>query len=133
MSMLALNCGKTFSAEAQTFNAMAVTVILPPASSRFGREAGAQLFEFRDVGLVLLGDVRNRGPGFPQVLRRLAPHPAHGDALDFSKLGEVGQLRLRELSSLRRSGRCAEVSSDLACAFTSSSLMRPPGPLPLTS
>ena len=85
MSMLALNCGKTFSAEAQTFNAMAVTVILPPASSRFGREAGAQLLQFRDVGLVLLGDVRNGGPGFPQMLGGLAPHAAHGDAFDFSQ------------------------------------------------
>src|SRR5205807_2269962 len=33
---LALNCGNTLRAAAQTFSAMAVTVILPPASSALG-------------------------------------------------------------------------------------------------
>ena len=32
---------------------------------------------------------------------RLAPHAAHGDALDFPQLGEVGKLRLREMCALR--------------------------------
>ena len=112
--MLALNCGKIFSAEAQTFNAMAVTVILPPASCGFGRETGAQLFQFRDVGFVLLGDVRNGGPRFPEMLGRFAPHAAHGNALDFSEFGEIGKLRLRKIASWRGlAPHAAEASKDL--------------------
>ena len=79
-----------------------MTVILPPASSCFGRETGAQLFEFGDVSFIVLGDVGNRGPRLPQMLGGFAAHAANGNALDLSPLGEIRQFRLRELSAARR-------------------------------
>ncbi len=69
---------------------------------RLGRKTRAQLFQFGDVGLVLLGDVRDRGPGFPKMLGRLAPHTAHGDALHFPEFGEIGKRWLGEMTGLRR-------------------------------
>ena len=104
--MLALNCGKTFSAEAQTFSAMAVTVIFPPASSARGRKAGAQLLEFRDVGVVLLRNMRDRIPCFPHMLRSLAPHSTNGNALNLSPFAEVREHWLGHVRGRRwRGGR----------------------------
>src|SRR5271165_32629 len=65
-------------------------------------KAGAQLFEFGNVGAVVLRDVRNRVPGFGQMLGGLAANSAHRDALDLAPLGEVGQLRLSKMSGARR-------------------------------
>ena len=64
-------------------------------------KARPQLLEFGDVGVILLGDVGNGVPGFAQMLGRFPAHPAHGDALDFSPFGEVGQ---GGLGKARRSG-----------------------------
>ena len=97
--MLALNCGKTFSAEAQHFQRDRRHRHLAAGFFGFGREAGAQLLKFGDVGFVLLRDVRNRGPGLPKMLRGLAPHTTHGDAFHFSELGEIGKRRLREVAA----------------------------------
>ena len=76
MSIETLNCGNTFSAAATTLTAIAVTVRLPPAASACSRVALAQLLEPRDVGEVVLRDVRNRRPRHGSdaaaVLRRTA-------------------------------------------------------------
>ena len=74
-----------------------------------GSEARAQLLEFGDVGAVVLGDVRDRVPGFGQMLGSLAANSAHGDALDLAPLREIGKLRLGEVSGAR--WRCAAVAA----------------------
>src|SRR5580658_7780079 len=73
------------------------------ATSLFGfrSEAGTELFEFSDVGAVVLRYVRNRVPGFGQVLGSFAANAAHGDAFDFAPLGEVGKLRRNEVPGTR--------------------------------
>ncbi len=76
MSIEALNCGNAFSAEATTFSAIAVIVILPPAFSAFGSKAFAQLFQFGDIRLIELRNVRNHIPRQRQMLGCLAPHCA---------------------------------------------------------
>ena len=99
--MLALNCGKNFQGGSADFQRDGRHRHLAAGFLGFGRETSTQLLEFGDVGFVLLGDMGNRGPGFPKMLGRLAPHPAHGDALDFAQLGEIGKRRLHESDRLR--------------------------------
>ena len=105
MSMLALNCGKTFNAEAQTFNAMAVTVILPPASSALGANVARNCSSSVMSALsccVTCGIVVHASH---RCSRGLAAHAAHGDAFDLSPLGEIGQLGLREMRVAGPTGR----------------------------
>jgi hypothetical protein len=52
----------------------------------------------RDVGLVELGDVRNRVPGVREVLARPAPDARHRLALDGAPFREVGQRKDRGAS-----------------------------------
>ncbi len=67
---------------------------------------GAQLFEFGDVGAVVLGDMRNRVPGFRQMLGSFAANSAHGYAFDFAPLGEIRKLRLGKVTRARWRLRC---------------------------
>src|SRR5580658_6865216 len=60
------------------------------------------MLEFRDVGLIVLRDVWNRGPSLPQMFRGLAAHSADRDSLHLSPLGEIWQFWLSELGSARR-------------------------------
>ena len=54
----------------------------------------------------MLSDVRNRVPRFGEMLGSLAANSSHGNALDFAPFGEVGKLRLSEMSGAwRRLGR----------------------------
>src|SRR5712692_7547691 len=64
----------------------------------FGSETRSQLLEFRNVGAVMLCDVRNRVPCFGEMLCRLAPHSAHGNPLDLSPLAKIRQRRCGEVS-----------------------------------
>ena len=68
-----------------------------------GSETRPQVLEFRDVGAVMLRDVGDRVPGFGEMFGGFAANPAHGNALDFSPLGEIGQLGCDEMSGARRS------------------------------
>ena len=73
-----------------------------------GSEARAQLLEFGDVGAVVLRDVRNRVPGFGEMLGGFAANSAHGDALDLAPLGEIGKLAAEQ--SVRRAAGLARRS-----------------------
>src|SRR5207248_1499035 len=57
----------------------------------FGSEARAQLFEFSNVGAIMLRDMRNRIPGFGQMLGRLAANAAHRDMFNLSPFGKIGK------------------------------------------
>ena len=130
MSIDALNCGNTFSAAATTLTAIAVTVRLPPAASTCFAYCLRSSSSAGDVGEIVLRDVRNRRPRRAQVLGGLAPDRAHRLPLDLAPAREVGQ-RLR--AGAPPPPRAAPATSRFACAFTSSTEMRPPAPLPATS
>ena len=110
-----------------TLSAMAVMVSLPPAASGRLRVLLAELLELGDVGLVALRDVRDRGPCRRQPLRRFPADVAHRLHFDLAPLAEVGQ---------RRQPRTRPPPPSVihrAVEFTSSTEMRPPGPVPSTA
>ena len=59
-----------------------------------GCEARPQLLKLSDVGFIVLSDVRNAAPRFPQVLGRFSPDTSHRDALDVAPLREIWKRRL---------------------------------------
>src|ERR1700691_5440390 len=63
----------------------------------------------------MLGDMRNRVPGFGEMFRSFAANSSHGDAFNLSPLREVRQLGLDEMSGARRLLRCASLR--LQCGF----------------
>ncbi len=69
-----------------------------------GGEALAQLFQFGDVGQIVLGDVRDGIPGLGKVLGGLAADGAHRNLLDRPPLGKVRQLRRRMHESRSHGG-----------------------------
>ena len=76
------------------------------AAGFFGlwREASSQLLEFGDISFVVLSDVRNSAPCFPQVLGGFPPDTAHRYALDFPPFRKIGKLRLNHMGARRLRG-----------------------------
>ena len=111
-----------------------MTVSLPPARSACRRVLLAQLLERGDVGLVVLGDVRDDVPGVAEMLGGLAADVAERLALDLAPLREIG----KRLLLRGRAGRRAAADRPPTPApartnpWTSSTVMRPPGPVPVT-
>src|SRR5271165_4057789 len=81
------------------------------------------MLQLRDVGFIVLCDVRDCGPSLPQVFGGLPPYTTDRHALDLSPLGEIWQLRLSKLGSARRLCGCCSGSQQrlrmrLYVAFT---------------
>ena len=66
------------------------------------KDGGAELFQFGDVGTVLLSDVRNRVPRLAKVLGSLAAHAAHRNPLGLSPFRKIRQLWLGEADARSR-------------------------------
>src|SRR5579872_1798505 len=91
--MLALNCGNTFSAAPQTLSAIAVTVILPPASSALGakraRSCSSSVMSARSC-CVTWGIVFQDSERCSAVLRRTPRMETRSILPHFAKSGSCG-------------------------------------------
>ena len=133
-----MNCGNTFERAGHDLGGDGGDRELAAGLLDFGAVLLAHLLEHGHVGLVELRDVRNRVPGVAQVFGGLAADAGHRLALDLAPLREVGQ---RRADAPARAGAAGGGGlavlprlfiTRLANSLTSSSVMRPPGPVPVT-
>jgi len=94
MSIDELNCGKALSG-GDDLERDASDGQLAAGCFRALRVLLADLLELGDVGLVVLRDVRDRGPRFRETLRRFLTNRSQRHPFDVAPLAEIGQWRCR--------------------------------------
>ena len=136
----ALNSGNCFSAATRALIRNASIVTLTPAFSFSLLSRDAEGLELGDVGLVVLGDVRDHHPVAGEVRAGDLPDPRQRLRLDRAELREVDRRPRQQVeraaadAARRCAGRAGRAprSACLTKLCTSSWRMRPFGPVPAT-